>query len=111
MVRGSLAHYFSEMSDGALNLVSADNDDPIRWYDGTAEPNMPTPPGCTRNVWGNAVSAFVRAVLTDPYTNRAKDNVDFTGIDSFYLPKWRSAKSKYCSQSHSARSWPPLWMW
>ena len=29
----------------------------------------------------------------------------------FYLPKWRSAKSKYCSQSHSARSWPPLRMW
>ena len=29
----------------------------------------------------------------------------------FYFPKWRSAKSKYCSQSYSARSWPPLRMW
>ena len=28
-----------------------------------------------------------------------------------YLPKWQSAKSKYCSQSYSARSWPPRRMW
>ena len=28
-----------------------------------------------------------------------------------YLPKWQSAKSKYCSQSYSARSCPPRRMW
>ena len=73
-IEGSLAHYFKEMSYENLHLASANVEAQKRWYDGSANPNLPT--NCTRNAWWNAVSNFTRDVLAN-----ADADVNFADAD------------------------------
>ncbi len=71
-VKGSLAHYFNEMSYGNLSLVSADVEVQKRWY----EAPRPSLSGCTIYSWSAALKDFSRGVLTD-----ADADVDFSDVD------------------------------
>ena len=78
---GSLAHYFSEMSNGALTLAPPVGGINTTWFEAVQDTiaDYITSPTCNNrsvSTWAAAVRRFVREVIQD-----ADDSIDFTAYD------------------------------
>ena len=72
---GSLAHYFDEMSHGALTLAPPSGGVATRWYEGNDD-SVSVYVGSPCTNWSGGVRRFVREVIND-----ADASIDFSAYD------------------------------